>query len=372
MRAMILAAGNGSRLGPLTQRRSKPVLPLANQPLLAYTFRLLANAGVTEAAVNLHHAPETVRESLGTCCEGVAIHYSPEAELRGTAGALLPVAGLFDETFLVVYGDNLLDVDLPSLIDFHRQRGATATIGLCRAPDPTAVGIVGADDAGWVTSFREKPTLEELQSAPYPPRLGANAGIYVLEPEILDSIPPHGAPDFGHDLFPALLRSGARIAAAVARGYVQDTGTLLGYRHAHSDLLLGWMPRIWRPEEEGLWQWEPGIFVHETGRVAATARLQAPCLVGPEAFVGAGACLGPNVCLGPGVVIEPEADLIDTIAWAGAQIGGRASLRHCVITNGCRVGAEAHLLDVALPEGASVAAGARRGPSISAGVEASP
>src|SRR2546422_35114 len=132
MKAMILAAGSGSRLHPLTEHRAKPVLPLANRPLLSYTLRLLADAGVDEAVLNLHHCPESVVEALGGCHAGVRLHYSRERELRGTAGALCPVAELFEETFLVLYGDNLLDVDLPRLVDFHRTRGALATIGLFR------------------------------------------------------------------------------------------------------------------------------------------------------------------------------------------------------------------------------------------------
>src|SRR5206468_793076 len=116
MKAMILAAGSGSRLQPLTRHRAKPMLPLANRPLLSYTLRLLAEAGVEEAVINLHHCPDSVVDALGPTCEGIRIHYSREAELLGTAGALLPVASLFDEPFLVIYGDNLLDVDLGTLI----------------------------------------------------------------------------------------------------------------------------------------------------------------------------------------------------------------------------------------------------------------
>jgi NDP-sugar pyrophosphorylase family protein len=308
MKAMILAAGNGTRLSPLTERRAKPALPMANRPLLTYTLQLLSDAGVEEAMINLHHRPESVVEALGDCYEGISISYSCEPTLQGTAGALLRVAAFFEEPFLVVYGDNLLDVDLGSLIQFHSERRALATLGLYHAPDPTQVGIVGSDETGCVLSFREKPTVEQLQSEPYPPRIAASAGVYVLEPEILRAIPAQGAPDFARDVFPALLRDGAPIVATRLRGYVQDTGTFVGYRRAHADLILGWLPRSWRPEAERLWEWEPGVFVHETARVAADVRLEAPCLIGAGAHVGPRACLGPNVCIGPGCLIGEEAD----------------------------------------------------------------
>lgn len=357
---MILAAGSGTRLRPLTERRAKATLPMANRPLLSYTLRLLADAGVDEAVINLHHWPETVVEALGDCCEGVALHYARESALRGTAGALLPVASFFDEPFLVIYGDNLLDVDLGSLIQFHRERDAIATIGLYHAPDPTAVGIVGADESGRILSFREKPTLAELESAPYPARIGANAGIYILEPAVLSAIPAEGAPDFGHDIFPALLVAGAPLAAAPARGYVQDTGTLLGYRRAHADLLQGRLPRVWHPEEERLWEWEPGIFVHETAQVACDARLEAPCLIGPGSHIGARACLGPNVCIGTNAVVEEEADVMETIVWSEARLRARAWARHAVIPERCDVGEDTQLLDVALTEAEAVPNGERR------------
>lgn len=370
---MILAAGSGSRLFPLTERRAKPTLPMANRPLLSYTLRMLADAGVDEAVINVHHWPETVVEALGDCCEGVALHYARESSLRGTAGALLPVASFFDETFLVVYADNLFDVDLGGLMQFHRDTGASATIGLYHAPDPTAVGIVGADETGRVLSFREKPTLAELEAAPYPARIGANAGIYLLEPSVLHAIPTEGAPDFGHDVFPALLASGVAIFAATVRGYVQDTGTFVGYRRAHADLLQGGLPRVWHPEEERLWEWEPGIFVHETAQVACDARLEAPCLIGAGSHVGPRACLGPNVCLGPNAMVEEEADLMETIAWTGSQIGARAWARHTVLAERCEIGADTQLLDVALSEGEIVPAGERRlGTATRARLEASP
>jgi mannose-1-phosphate guanylyltransferase/phosphomannomutase len=360
MKAMILAAGGGSRLRPLTERCAKPVLPMANRPLLSYTLQLVAQAGVDEAVLNLHHCPESVVDALGDCCEGVRLHYSRETALRGTAGALLPVAAFFDETFLVVYGDNLLDVDLGSLIAVHRERGAMATLGLYHAPDPTQAGVVGADTGGWVTSYREKPTLEELQSSPYPARLGANAGIYVLEPEILQAIPTGGPADFGHDLFPLLVAERVPVAATYARGYIQDTGTFTGYRRAHSDLILGWLPRGWRPEEDRLWPWSPGVLVHETATVAVDARLGPPCLVGAGARIGPRACLGPNVCVGPRCVIEEEADLVETVIWAGTRIGPRAWSRHSVIAAGCDVGADTRLLDVAIGTGEVVAERERR------------
>jgi NDP-sugar pyrophosphorylase family protein len=357
---MILAAGSGSRLFPLTERRAKATLPMANRPLLSYTLRMLADAGVEEAVVNLHHRPETVVEALGDCCEGVALHYARESSLRGTAGALLPVASFFDEPFLVIYADNLLDVDLGSLIQFHRAQGADVTIGLYHAPDPTAVGMVGTDEHGRVLSFREKPTLAELEATPYPARIGANAGIYILEPSVLRSIPTEGAPDFGHNVFPALLAGGAALSAVSVRGYVQDTGTFVGYRRAHADLLQGGLPRVWHPEEERLWEWEPGIFVHETAQVACDVRLEGPCLIGAGSRIGARSCLGPNVCIGPNAVVEEEADLIETIAWAESHIRARAWTRHAVLAERCDLGENAQLLDVALSEGEVVPASERR------------
>lgn len=206
MKAMILAAGQGTRLRPLTDRIPKPMVLVAGKSVLEHNLELLARHGVCEAVINLHHRPQAIVEYLGNGSRwGVHITYSFEPELLGTAGAVQRVREQFDSTFLVLYGDNLTTCDLRRLIAFHRAKGGIATVALHFRDDPTASGIADLDDRDRIIRFVEKPKPDQVFSHL------VSAGILVLEPEVLDAI-PNGIPyDFGRDLFPSLLARGEAI-----------------------------------------------------------------------------------------------------------------------------------------------------------------
>ena len=208
MRALILAAGEGSRLRPFTDRVAKPMLEVGGLPILEHNVRLAAQHGITDLVINLHHRPEAIVDHFGDGSKfGVAIRYSHEPVLLGTAGALNPFRAFFAEaTFAVLYGDNLTTCDLSAVIARHRATQAVATIALFHREDPAASGIVALDDAGFVTRFLEKPQPEEIFSR------WVNAGILVLEPAALDAVALHGPSDFGRDVLPELLARGQRVA----------------------------------------------------------------------------------------------------------------------------------------------------------------
>src|SRR5450756_515734 len=202
-KAMILAAGSGTRLRPLTDRVPKAMVPVVGKPVLQYAVERLRDSGVREIAINLCHLPRVVMDHFGDGTGwGVKIHYSVEQEALGTAGGVKRAQGLFDGPFFVWYGDNLSTIDLAGLYRFHRARGGVATMALCHWEYVNASGIVGVDADGRITRFLEKPSPEQVFSH------WINAGIYVLEPQVLDAIPPGTCYDFGRDLFPALLDRG--------------------------------------------------------------------------------------------------------------------------------------------------------------------
>jgi mannose-1-phosphate guanylyltransferase/phosphomannomutase len=206
LRALVLAAGYGERLRPLTDDRPKPMIEIAGKPILRYNLELLARAGVSEAVINLHHRPESIRGVLGGECESVAISYAYEPELLGTAGAARNVADFLQgDDFVVVYGDNLSTIDLGKLIAMHRETDAAVTLAVFHREDVGASGIVGLDDSGRVTRFLEKPREDEIFSH------WVNAGYLVAKPGVLDEIPANGPSDFGRDVLPHLLARGARI-----------------------------------------------------------------------------------------------------------------------------------------------------------------
>jgi NDP-sugar pyrophosphorylase family protein len=228
MKALILAAGAGTRLRPLTDTCPKPMLPIAGEPLLAHTLRWLRRYSVTEAALNLHHLPEVVRAGLGDGTRfGMRLVYAYESELRGTAGAIHNFPGFFDQPFLVIYGDLLLDLDLGDLIGFHRARAALMTLALKHTDTPRSQGMIEVDTAGRVVRFIEKPKDWTGGNT-------ANAGVYVCQPEVAARVPV-GVSDFGHDIIPAFLRQGAALYGHPLRGYLLDIGTPAAYEQAQRE-----------------------------------------------------------------------------------------------------------------------------------------
>ena len=228
MKGMILAAGEGRRLRPLTNHLPKPMLPIAGRPLLEHIIIYLRAHGITELAINLHHLPQAVIDHFGDgSAWGVSLRYSVEKQLLGSAGGVKRLQDFFAETFIVYYGDLFTQADLRPMIDLHRQSRAPATMGLYRVPDPWNRGIVELNEAQTITRFVEKPPRDQLFSDL------ANAGIYVLEPEVLESIPAGQMYDFGHDVFPDMLAKGIRITGYVIEDRLIDIGLPEKYEEAN-------------------------------------------------------------------------------------------------------------------------------------------
>jgi mannose-1-phosphate guanylyltransferase len=224
MKAMILAAGAGTRLRPLTDTIPKPMLPIRGEPLLVHLLRWLKRYEISDIALNLHHLPERIQDELGDgAALGLNLIYSFEPTLLGTAGAVKKLAAFFDQPFVLVYGDLLLDVDLAALLDYHRSRRALVTIGLKHTDDPPSQGMIACDSSGRVLRFVEKPAAWDHEQRT------ANAGVYIVEPEALGQIPADRPSDWGHDLFPLLIAQGAPIYAQLLDGPVIDIGTLAVY-----------------------------------------------------------------------------------------------------------------------------------------------
>jgi NDP-sugar pyrophosphorylase family protein len=227
MKALILAAGEGTRLRPLTADRPKPMLPLGGVPLLEWIVLLLKKHSVTDIAINLHYKPWTIIHHLGHGRRwDVRIHYSFEETLLGSAGAAKRLEWYFDESFIVFYGDLYTDLDLSKLIAAHRQGGAPITMALYAVDNPTECGIVELDARSRVRRFEEKPAHDQVFS-----RL-ANAGVLVVEPEVLSWLPADRHLDFGHDVFPNMLATGQSIVGYPITDTLVDIGTMESYQKA--------------------------------------------------------------------------------------------------------------------------------------------
>ena len=235
MKALILAAGKGTRLKELTIHRPKPMLPVGNEPLLAYHVRRLHESGVQQIAINLHHAPQIITGYFGDGRRlGVQIEYSYEPELLGTAGAAKKLSAFLDESFFVVYGDVYTNIDYRHLAHLHdenkRRNGVAAglTMVLYRVPNPSECGLVELSETGRIVRFVEKPPPSEVFTDL------ANAGILVCDGQLLDLIPADTVYDFGRDLIPRLLADGIAIfGVPIGAGeYVIDIGTPAGFDRA--------------------------------------------------------------------------------------------------------------------------------------------
>lgn len=227
--AMILAAGKGTRLRPLTLETPKVLLPISDKPLIEYTLNWLAKYGISKVAINLHYLGEKIKEFLGDGSPfGVDIHYSFEETLLGTAGGVKKMEHFFNDRFVVVYGDIIPSFNLHDMFCFHREKRAIATLALWEVPQPKEVGVVEINERGKVLTFREKP-IRFTQNKNL-----VNGGVYLLEKEFLDYIPDKGFFDFAYDIFPKTLRLNIPIYGYVLRRThdITDVGTFDKYQRA--------------------------------------------------------------------------------------------------------------------------------------------
>ena len=326
-----MAGGQGSRLRPLTCDRPKPMVPVCNEPVMAHILRLLARGGMDDVVVTLHPMPEVVQEYFGTGEGfGVRLRYLVEDDPLGTAGGVARARPYLDGTFVVVSGDAFTDIDLAEAVRFHQSRGALATLVLKAVADPGEYGIVITGADGRIRRFLEKPGRGEVFSD------HANAGIYVLEPEVLDRVEPGRPVDFSQDLFPALLEAGEPLYGWLApSGYWSDIGTPEQYRQTHLDVMAGWGA-------------DQAVRVGPGCRIAPTARLIAPCLLGPGCEVEEGAEVGPFACLGEGCHVGRGATVRQSVLWKGCWLGPGAEVRGAVLADGVVLGRAARVFEGAV------------------------
>jgi len=235
VKAMILAAGRGERLRPLTDSIPKTMVPIGDKPLLEHVVRLLSSHGFEELVINLHHLPEVIRDHFGDGSRwGVDIRYSCEEDLLGTAGAVRRMSFFFDEPFLVYYGDNLCNADLGELWRDHSSRRPDVTMGLLWMDEPTNRGIVRLDKDWRVTRIVEKPKPEQV----FDDYL-VNGGIYVVDPSVVELIPASGPYDFSRHLFPELIASGRCLHGHRLKGQLLSTDTPARYEDTCRQVAAG-------------------------------------------------------------------------------------------------------------------------------------
>jgi mannose-1-phosphate guanylyltransferase/phosphomannomutase len=257
MKAMILAAGEGTRLRPLTNETPKVLVPINGVPQIEYTIRWLKQNGISEVAINLYHLGGKIREILGDGSQrGIRIVYSEETSLLGTAGGVKKLQPFFDDTFAVIYGDVLTDFDLSEMLRFHRNKQAIITLALQRASNPAEVGVVELDETQRVVSFIEKPSPSPVNGALI------SGGIYIMKTEVLDYIPEDCFCDFGFEVFPNIIQRGLPAYGYRLRDddYLLDIGNMEKYQKANEDVRNG-MVKIYNGHNKA-------VFLDRDGTIA--------------------------------------------------------------------------------------------------------
>jgi NDP-sugar pyrophosphorylase family protein len=327
VKAVILVGGEGTRLRPLTLSVPKQMLPIVGRPMIEHVLAQLARHGVDEAILSLGYLPDAFLAAYPEgMAAGVRLRYAVEPEPLDTAGAVrFAAGGDVDETFVVVNGDVLTDLDLSALAAFHRERGAQATIALHPVPDPSAFGVVPTDAEGRVVAFVEKPARHEATTNLI------NAGTYLLEPAVLQRIPSGRRVSIERETFPAMARDGVLFAKA-DDGYWLDTGTPQAYLQANWDVLCG--ARGFPPApaatsvDDAVWT---------LGDPVVAGAVKGPSFIGDGAVIAQGACVERCV-VGPGVMLDHGADVSDSVLLDGARVAASASVKGSILGPGSMVG----------------------------------
>ena len=349
MQAVIMAGGEGSRLRPLTSNMPKPMLPVANRPLMEHIITLLRKHGISDVVATVQFLSSVIRNYFGDGSDlGVSLSYATEDVPLGTAGSVFGARDLLEGTFLVISGDALTDLDVKEVVDHHHRTGAAATLVLKHVPDPLEFGIVMTDEDGRVERFLEKPTWGQVFSDTI------NTGIYVLEPDVFDLIPPDEPYDFSSGLFPMMLDKGLPVFGFVADAYWTDVGNTDAYMQAHLDVLGGAVD-VTIPGFE----LQPGVWVGEDVDIHPTARIEGPTLVGDNCRIGAGAILSGYSVLGPNTILADDAQVSRSVVMEDTHVGAYARIHGAILGRGA-----------SLEKGASVEEGAVVGDEVQVGAGA--
>ncbi len=325
MKAVVMAGGEGTRLRPLTSNQPKPMVPIVGKPCMEHIIDLLRRHDMTEVVVTVAFMPQAIRSYFGDGESlGIDIDYSVEEQPLGTAGSVRLARERLDETFIVISGDALCDVDLTELVEAHKAKGAAVTIGLKSVDNPLEFGIVVTDEDGRVERFLEKPSWGQVFSDTI------NTGIYVLEPEVLRHIPADGPYDFSKELFPLLLEMGRPIYGHVLGGYWQDIGNLDQFRQANFDALDG---RV-QLEVPGL-RLRGNVWVSEEVDIGEVEGVEGPAFIGVNCRIADGASIGPYSVLSRGVIVREGARVERSVIDAGTYLGRSAVVEGAILGRGC-------------------------------------
>ncbi len=340
MKAVVMAGGEGTRLRPLTSSRPKPLVPVLNKPCMQHTIELLKRHGITDIVVTLYYLADEIEGYFGDGSElGVNLIYTVEDTPLGTAGSVKKAEEyLKDDTFIIVSGDALTDLDVDKALAFHREKQSMATLVLQHVDNPLEFGVVITDDGGRIRRFLEKPSWGEVFSDT------VNTGMYILEPSIFEYMEPEKNYDWSSDIFPQLLTDEKPMFGYVLGEYWTDVGSLQQYRQAQYEMLGGMTQLPIEGRREG-----GSVWIGAGTEIDPSAQIIGPVCIGKNCRIKAGAHIGPETVIGDNCLIEEGATLQRAIVWDSNYIGARSQLTACTVCFRCTIKA-----DVVIQEGAVI------------------
>jgi mannose-1-phosphate guanylyltransferase len=319
MKAVILVGGQGTRLRPLTFKTPKAMVPILNKPLLEYLILYLKKHQVRDIILTTSYLPHRIQSYFGDGTKwGVHLSYLVEETPLGTAGAVKNAEALLDEPFFVFNGDVVTGIDLTKMMNQHRKVKPKASLALTPVDNPTIYGVVETDDKGMVKRFVEKPSWEEATTNMI------NAGIYILEPEVLSYVPPATNSTFERHLFPLLLEQGKPILSYPSNAYWIDIGTPEKYLRVNHDLLSGKAPSLDTYHAE----------VSRKSQIHPSAHIEGRVLIGEGCVIARGARVKEPAVLGERCQLDEDALIEGALLWPECRVGKKAIIKNCIIGSG--------------------------------------
>jgi len=344
MKALFLAGGMGTRLRPLTNELPKPMVPIMNKPLLERSMENLKDCGIDDIVISTCYKSKYIQDYFGDGSKfGLKIEYICEDIPLGTGGAIKKTEQLYNDTFLVFNADIICNMDYKDLIRFHKSKAASVTIAVTRVDNPSAYGVIEYDKNNYAISFTEKPKANAIKSH------YINAGVYVIEPEVLKGIPGNRPISVERETFPSLLQNGKKIAVYKNNSYWMDIGTPEKYLQTHKDIMSGTC-RI-----SGVNFDDQGVFRDGNSIIDTSAKITGPVYIGNNVKIGAYATIGPNAVIGDNVFVHAGGSIVDSILWSHVDIGRNAKMEDAVAATDCKIECDTVHSDTAFTISESIA-----------------
>jgi mannose-1-phosphate guanylyltransferase/phosphomannomutase len=335
MKVVVMAGGSGSRLRPMTIERPKPMVPVVNKPVLAHILSLLKSHNFSEVIITVQYLADLIEDYFGDGSgQGLNIRYAVEEVPLGTAGSVKNAQQYLDETFLVISGDAVTDINLSAILEFHQERQALATLTLKSVAAPLDYGVVVTGRDGHIKQLLEKPSWGQIISDT------VNTGIYVLEPEVLDLLQPNKAYDFSQDVFPDLLSKDAPLFGYVADGYWCDVGDIQAYMKATADVLEAKVHHIDLGNHIG-----GGVWTGTGVEIAPDAALYGPLYLGNEVKIKGGVVIHGPAVVRDYTIIDNRVQIERSVIWRNCYVGEAAEVRGAVVCRQCNIKSQSVLFE---------------------------